>query len=311
METTLEKQIETNKRSMNFAAVFFASASSAVVLGVIRIVLQRFYIDPGTGFYTQKSFLSIAFYVLFGISAVAFFLAGVLSRNTFEIKVNGVRSKSWIFAVLLAVAFVFDGVSVVIGGFSGNSMAMTVAATNVVRFGNIFRLVFAVISAVWFIIVGASMKTGSDTASNRKILALSPAVWASVRLLTLFTTEISFVRVSDLLIEIVALAFTALFFINFAQQTCGVYNTGSAWKLFSYGVPAAVSLFCYSFPKLIFTFVESGKYINSDYRFCFVDLAAALFIFSFIFSRKAAVVNECVVEDNAAAEPEMNEPAED
>ena len=100
-----------------------------------------------------------------------------------------------------------------------------------------------------------------------------PVGWISCRLLHLFVSKISFMRVSDLFLELLMCAFMVLFFMALAQVSSNVYSTESRWRLAGFGLPAALISAVISVSRLVF----KETYINENHPFNIVDLAFSVF----------------------------------
>ena len=144
---------------------------------------------------------------------------------------------------------------------------------------------FAVFAAIYFVVFGISMLSGATNASEYKIISVAPTVWFMFRLICRFTTTISFIEVSDLLLEMFMLAFMLIFFTAFAQLNSKIESEGLDWRIVAFGLPAAVlALVCFV-PRFIM--VISGKsdvlYTGSPVEYC--DLATALLVLSIVLTR--------------------------
>ena len=263
-----------------------AALASAAVLAVLRFIQVRTLIDAETGFFTGHSPLNVVFYVLLAASALCFIVLSYLSKDAGEFRPNGGISSGRIFTLLAVPAFLFDAVSAALDKITPEQAAYMRSAVTILKIGSFARVLFALLSAAYFVILFIDEARGGERACRRRALALAPSVWAAFRLITLFTAKISYVRISDLLLQIVMLAFFCLFFISFAPQKSSIYSEGTTWKLFAYGTTAAVVALVVMLNRLIFSFIDGGVHLLSDYPFCAADLAAALFIFGFLFGKK-------------------------
>ena len=70
----------------------------------------------------------------------------------------------------------------------------------------LLQSLFAVISAVYFTVAAISFKKGNGSISNHKYIALAPVFWAGFKLIARFIKQISYVQVSDLLLELMQFA---------------------------------------------------------------------------------------------------------
>lgn len=304
---------KNEKINLNLLLPIFLAAT---VLSVILRFVQCFgLIDFSTGFYTKSSFVTVLFYVLVAAVCVCFCAVSFLSAQSKKISSNGIKSNA-----LFAVTLVF-GVSMLIDGatafFSSLESALegntgyleTTVFKQLMGSGSVpdfIRSVFALLGAVYVFILAASFKTGSSAASSRKLLALCPVCWSAFRMIGLFVSKISFLRVSDLLLEIVMLSFMTLFFMAFAQVTSGVYSDGFSWRLPAFGLCAGLVAGTLSVTRLVLTIVSKEKYINSDHPFCFADLAFFAFVAVFVcVALKNSSNNELEAAETENQKPEV------
>ncbi|MGN1419349.1 MAG: hypothetical protein ACI4W6_08470 [Acutalibacteraceae bacterium] len=285
---------------------------------VLRFIQGFKLIDASTGFYTQSSFITVLFYIIAFGSCLVFCVVSYMSKSSQNIEVSEIKSKP-LFAVTLifAIFMIFDGASAFFSSIEAaanteSAYLQTSLFKQLMSSGSVpdfIRSVFALFSAVYLFILAASFKTGSSAASSRKILALAPVGWTAFRMIGLFVTKISFLRVSDLLLELVMLAFMTLFFMAFAQVTSGVYSEGFSWRLPGFGLSSALIAAVLSITRLIFTLVDKDKYINPDHPFCAVDLIFFIFavVLIFVLSKKAETL---ILTEETAVSSEENPDAE-
>ena len=143
---------------------------------------------------------------------------------------------------------------------------------------------FALLSAIYFVVMAIDFFKGTHNASKLKILAIMPVGWSAMRMIHRFIRQISYIEVSDLFLELVMIAFMIMFFMALAQINSGVYSDGFTWRLTGFGLPAAVIAFMLSVPRLMLTFVNSSAYINSNHTFKLCDLAFVCFAFVLVLS---------------------------
>jgi hypothetical protein len=146
---------------------------------------------------------------------------------------------------------------------------------------------FAALSGFHFLISGLSA-LNENTVPKFKILALSPVVWCVFRLLYRFKRTIAFTNVSDLFIELFAIVFAMVFFLAFAQIRSKIDAEDIFWKIYAYGLPAAMfALVCF-IPKLILLVTGKSELINPLHPVCISDLTFAVYaIYVCISSSKA------------------------
>lgn len=136
---------------------------------------------------------------------------------------------------------------------------------------------FAVVSAIFFIMLGIALMTGKDP-SEYKILAIMPVFWAVFRILHRFMRKISFMNVSELFLELMMIVFLLMFFMAYAQVTAKVNGKGLEWKLFAYGLPAALFCMLCFVPRVVVLVLGKGAVIAADSSIEIVDLTMAVFV---------------------------------
>ena len=267
--------------------IFIVSIIAAAALCVLRFIQVSKFIAPETGFYSGGEAFNIIFYVLIALTAVFCIVGAFLSKeaNSFESGKYKAAIPS-IFTLLAALGFLADAIQFGFQGTVSSQSEYLQSAVVVMKVCGLVRLVFALLSAVYFFILFTDEIRGQSKTEKLKLLALAPSVWALSRIIILFTTKLSYIRVSDLLLQIIYISFLILFLIVFSQQKSGIYSDGTQWKLFAYGAPAAVVMLPTMICRAAFTFIDGGSHLLSDYPFYAADLALALFIFAFLFGKK-------------------------
>lgn len=269
----------------------------AITSFVLRFLQVYKYIDVETGFFTQSSLVNtIAYIQIFG-TCIFFFVYSFITQRNKTLEVFGQKSK-----VLAAVTYIFAAVMLIdtvnvfassIKSMNSNTEVNYMVTEQQSTFKSmmsdgslpgVFQCVFGVFTVVYFLSVATSFAKGSKNAAERKILALAPVGWVAFRMVHLFVSKISFVKVSDLFFELVMLACMILFFMSFAQSASGVYNTGTSWKIASFGLPAALIAFALQMTRLILSVIGSEKYINPNHTFSLVDLVFSIFCVAVVFS---------------------------
>lgn len=281
-----------------FAVVTLASI-------VIRAFQMLRLIDASTGFYSSESVVTTIFYLLVFLSCFVFCLVSYLSAESSTLNIVGLKDKG-LSAVtsVFAVAMLFDWISSFLTSMSsyvyGSDVNAFQSAMSDGSLPSFFCGVFAFLSAVYFFFAASDISKGKKRAGSHKVLALSPIVWTAFRMISLFVSKISFIRVSDLLLELVMLSFMALFFLSIAQVESGVYSDGFAWRIPAFGLSSALIAGTISVPRLIFTFVDSSKYINQEHPFNICDLVYFIFVFVLLCTMiKNNTQNEITEDANA------------
>lgn len=136
---------------------------------------------------------------------------------------------------------------------------------------------FAVVSAIFFIMLGVALLTGKDP-SEYKLLALMPVCWSIFRIMHRFMRKISFMNVSELFLELLMIVFLLMFFMAYAQVTAKVNGKGLEWKLFAYGLPAALFCLLCFVPRVVVSVLGKGAVIADGSEIEVVDLCMTAFV---------------------------------
>ncbi|MPN57148.1 hypothetical protein SDC9_204842 [bioreactor metagenome] len=106
--------------------------------------------------------------------------------------------------------------------------------------------------------------------------------WETFRIVQRFTRTISFVNVSDLLLELFMIAFAMMFFMNFAQMCAHINDKGIMHKILSYGLICVMFSLVVALPRLVLIIFDNSLIVvNSPIEWC--DITVSLFIVSYLF----------------------------
>lgn len=209
--------------------------------------------------------------------------------------------KSPVFLVLsliLAVTIIIDSAGQLMSYFdlydAAASSGSTIAEYVKKHEGTLLLLqaVSGAIAAVYFFVSGLSVSLGNSDGSKLKLLGLTPVLWCIFRLLYKFKRTISFINVSDLLLELFEIVFLMLFFFALAQTVARIDVKTVFWKIFAYGIPAAMfALMCF-LPRFILMVTGKSELLNDHYGVSYSDLGAAAYIIYNLLSRAKAQTSE-------------------
>ncbi len=284
-------KIKASSNKANVSALVGVFGVMAVVVAVLRSFQVFKLIDASTGFYKEPSLVTPVLYGVIAFSCFVFCAVSFLSRNSSAITTENLESKRLsICTYLFSFTMIYDCISsflksiALLGSDSMNASNGTFKyVLSSGSFTNLGKSVFALLSAVYFLNLASSIKNGSEKASERKILALAPIGWSCFRLVGLFITKISFLRVSDLFLELVMLCFMTLFFVALAQMTSGVYSTGVSWKIPACGFSASLVAAALCVSRLIATVVSKESFITAGHPFEITDLGFLIFAVMYVF----------------------------
>lgn len=144
----------------------------------------------------------------------------------------------------------------------------------------ILQFVFAIFAIFYFLVFAISHLNGKGSYKEFKLLALSPLCWCITMLISRLMKAVSFITVSELLLEIFMLVFAMLFFLTFARISSGVFTEDSMWGIYGYGLSACLFAGLVTVPRIVALF--SGLEPVDGHDFSFAHLALLIFVFSYI-----------------------------
>lgn len=287
------------KKDLVYKLPFF-SALAALIIAIPLRVYQYFKIlEPETGFYNTVDFSVYAMYILLGAAMIISIVVPIINKKKLT-TVNSVK-KSPVFLVvslIFAVTLIVDSATQLISYFDlyESAAMLTSSVTEYVKDqgGTLLLLqsISGAVAAIFFFTSGLMATLGNTDCSRLKILALTPVLWTIFKLLYRFKRTISFVNVSDLMLELFAICFMMLFFFAYAQVISKIDAETVFNKLYSYGVPAVIfTLVCF-LPRFIVTITGNSNLLSEHHGISYSDLGAAVYIVYVLLSRTKAQINE-------------------
>ena len=275
---------------------FFAVLAAILIAVPLRVYQYAKLINPSTGFFDEKDFSVIVVYGILAVAMIICIVLPYLSHKSIPTVTVGKNSKVFLaVSLIMAAGAVISGVDLITDFIDLISNAPRyldrdgLSAYISAQGGTLLIAegFFAALSGFHFLISGLSA-LNENTVSKFKILALSPVVWCVFRLLYRFKRTIAFTNVSDLFIELFAIVFAMVFFLAFAQIRSKIDAEDIFWKIYAYGLPAAMfALVCF-IPKLILLVTGKSELINPLHPVCISDLTFAVYaIYVCISSSKA------------------------
>lgn len=274
--------------------LYITFAAALVISTALRFYHSVKLIDTETGFYAQSDFTVALFYCVLILAGLFFLISSFVSsenRTLDEVATFRKNIPLGITSLFLSFAFLAEALQSTV-----NSLEATVSTpmygtsstySQLMKNGYlpyVLSAVFAILSSLYFLILAVNCFKSKCKVVSKKIFALVPVVWTLVKLISFFVKQISFMRVSSLVLEIAALIFASIFLFSFAQCTSGVYADVAQWRLTGVGLTASLFLLMLNVPKIVFTFVSSGKYIVTDYPVSYAELLLGVFILILIVS---------------------------
>ena len=271
--------IKGSKENIKLAPTLAVFAAAAVAGIVIRYIQMLKFIDPKTGFTTGGNALSVVLYALIVVSSLFICVTSFLSADSKKIAIGNSGNKlASIGTSLFAISLLGDTYYCLYQVMFNSGTAS--AYTDVMKNGTVpmtLQSIFAFISAIYLFILASDFSKGTAKAYKRKFLATAPVFWAGSRLIYRFLRQISFVEVSDLLLELVMIAFMIMFFMALAQVSSGVYKDSFKWRIPGLGLSAAIIAATVSVPRMIVA-ITARELVNKAYPFSLTDLLFVIFI---------------------------------
>lgn len=284
-----------NKTDIIYKLPLFVSLLALLVAVPLRVYQYFKVLEPETGFYSSNDISVYVMYILLGAAMLLSVLIPLINKKKL-ITVTSVKKSPvfLVFSLILAVTIIIDSAGQLMNYFDLYDAASAAGGTvteYVKNQGGTFLLLQAVsgaVAAVYFFVSGLSVSLGNSDGSRLKILGLAPVLWYIFKLLYRFKRTISFTNVSDLMLELFAIVFLMMFFFALAQTVAKIDAQTVFWKIFAYGVPAAMfALMCF-LPRFIVMIIGKSELLNTHYGVSYSDLGVAAYIIYNLLSRTKA-----------------------
>ncbi len=289
-----------DKKINGFGIGCIITAVAAVIALPLRIFQFFTVLEGGTGFYSENNWSVYLLYFVIAAAILSVLILGFMKRNKLEYSLESTKRPGLAcISLITACGFILDAYNSFITSIMSEDPTVNVQSSTANPAGIIFtgQAIFAVVSALYFIILSLTYFSGKTNESRIRLLALSPVIWGIIRIVTKFMRTISYIRVSELMFEMMMIAFTVMFFMLFAQVNTGIGSQKSEWKIVAYGLPAVLmALLCFV-PRLVLTLTGNTELFYSESKLEFCDLGTALFIIAVILTR----ITDKIPEQNADA----------
>ena len=265
--------------------IFVAAVILALPLRIYQYVSG--ILEPATGFFAENHWSTYALYAVLILAIAAVLILGIAKRKTLDYSYDAVKRPAFgALSGLVAAGLIIDLFSCLdtiapLAADAGSAISPEVTASYVVM----GQMALSVLSAIFFVVLCITSLSGKGSGAEFRILSLAPVLWSMLRMVYRFTRTISYVRVSELLFEMVMLVFMIMFFMAFAQCNSKVNENDCKWKLAAYGLPAALMALVTSVPRLILNLIGGADLIYSQSTLEFSDFAVALFIIATVLTR--------------------------
>ncbi len=298
-----------SSKSVNPFVLFVVFIASVILALPFRVFQLMVNVESGTGFWIDRTHFSV--FVLYSIALVGTVLPIVLSLvyKSGLGKIEPVAEKKplgGVLSLIMAAGLLVDAISRYTSfsdlyfnySVSGGSTPMLSYLSKSGALAMGLEAFFAVVSAIFFIMLGIAWFTEKDP-SEYKFLAIMPVFWAIFRIMHRFMRKISFLNVSELFFELVMIVFLMMFFMAFAQVTAKVGGKGMEWKLYAYGLPAALFCLICFIPRVAVVVLGKGDLIADGSSIEVVDLTSAMLILFVLVDRSRVFRKEVKSKDRA------------
>ncbi|HAX83669.1 MAG TPA: hypothetical protein DCY15_04085 [Ruminococcaceae bacterium] len=284
-----------NKTDIIYKLPLFVSLFALLAAVPLRVYQYFKVLEPETGFYSSNDISVYVMYILLGAAMLLSVLIPLINKKKLITVTSVKKSPAFlVFSLILAVTIIIDSAGQLMDYFDLYDAASAAGGTvteYVKNQGGTFLLLQAVsgaVAAVYFFVSGLSVSLGNSDGSRLKILGLTPVLWYIFKLLYRFKRTISFTNVSDLMLELFAIVFLMMFFFALAQTVAKIDAQTVFWKIFAYGVPAAMfALMCF-LPRFIVMIIGKSELLNTHYGVSYSDLGVAAYIIYNLLSRMKA-----------------------
>lgn len=283
--------------------VFIAAVILALPLRIYQYVAG--ILEPGTGFYAENSWSIYALYAVIIAAVAASVVIGIIKKKTLGFSSEATRNPLiGIFSALSAAGLVIDAFThlTVLRTSQPSLYADTAPAGLPSHNILLIQIIVSLVTALFFVILTIGSFSGKTSGTEYRILSLTPVFWSIIRMVGRFMRTISYVRVSELLFEMVMLVFMIMFFMAFAQCNSKVNEKDCIWKVAAYGLPAALLALVCSVPRIILSLIGSADLIYSQSSVEFADLGIALFIIAVVLTKVITKTESDETEEEDASE---------
>ena len=265
----------------------------AVLALVVIAVPFRMYqhlniLESDTGFYRVQDWSIYLMYALSVLAIVVPYALTFLAKNIPASKSPFKKNKflavaSFVFAGGIVLDVVSSLSTFLINAKSFTNVGLSIMGTmDQAQVPMIIESVFGIFAAIYVIIFGISFIDGRTTYAQYKFLALSPLFWAMSRIVVRFVRKIAYINVSDLMLELFAIAFMMIFLLSFARICAGLANSKAMRTLFASGIVGIFFCTVANLPRLLMVITGNAAALADEYPFALCDFAFAVFAFAYI-----------------------------
>ena len=281
------------KSGFGIGIIIFVAA--AIIALPVRTLQYFTVIENDTGFFVKNDWSVYVLAITVFAAIIALIVLGFSKRKKLDYSLETAKNPGQgILSLTAAAGFLMNCAGIVVE-LTGSSFVPQEEKTQHLLL--IVQAVSALLSAIYFVALGSSYLSGKSNGSEYRLLSLTPVIWSIFRLVFRFTRTISYIRVSDLMFEMLMLVFFIMFFMAFAQVNSRVDPKKKEWKIAAYGLSAALlALLCFV-PRFIVMITGNADLLNEQSPAEYCDFGAALFIISTVLTKVITKVPETTTEE--------------
>lgn len=275
--------------------------AAAVIIALPLRTLQYFTVlESETGFFIKNDWSVYLLGIILSAAIIFLLVFGFISRKSLDYSLETIkRPGQGILSLTACAGILMSTASIAVDLVSSTGFSQEESTNKAIL---AIQAIFGVLSAIYFLVVGLSFITGKSNGSEYRLISLAPVIWSIFRLVLRFTRTISYIRVSDLMFEMLMLVFFIMFFMTFAQVNSRVDGEKKEWKIAAYGLPAALlALVCFV-PRFIVMITGNADLLNEQSPAEYCDIGIALFIISTVLTRVTAKIPNTVSETTITEE---------
>lgn len=248
-------KLKASVNILNKKVLFALFGAMGLVFTALRFYQMNFLTDPETGFFTQKSHISVVvYYVLW---ALGILLPLALCYISSHCKTEAFVPRRSIFTGFASLAM---GATALIKSISDfNALKAKSAGLKFFFYVKEFKatielagVILGFLAAAVFLINAVALISGGKYMPSLKLCQLLPSLWMFALTIVHFKVNVSYLNVTQLMLQIFADAFLMLFFFELARFISDVGVFESDWLVYASGFSALILTCAASLPNLVF-----------------------------------------------------------
>ncbi len=278
-----------------FGAGIIIFVAAAIIALPVRTLQYFTILESDTGFFSMNDWSVYLLAAVCAAAILAFLLLGFIKRKKIDYSLEVTkRPGQGILCFTAAAGILISTIGIVVELMNSDSFSSDNKTENLIL---AIQAVFALFSAVYFVAMGSSLVSGKTNGSEYRLISLAPVIWSIFRLVARFTRTISYIKVSDLMLEMLMLVFFIMFFMAFAQVNSKVDAEKKEWKIPAYGLSGALlALICFV-PRFIVMITGNASLLHEQSPAEYCDFGIALLIISTVLTRSTVKIPQNITTE--------------